>query len=72
MAEITIKFNLPDGQEQALIEEFATFHGWTGEGTAAAYAKKVVSEVIRESIKNSRQQKARKSALEAITVPEII
>ena len=71
MAEISIKLNLPDGQEQALITEFATFHGWTGEGTAAAHAKRVLAEVIRESIKNSRQQAAQNAAREAVVVPEI-
>lgn len=56
MANRTITFNLPDGQEDALILEFATFHGWTSDNgfTTAAWAKKVLAEVIKESIKNYR------------------
>lgn len=56
MANRTITFNLPDGQEDALILEFATFHGWTSDNgfTATAWVKKVLAEVIKESIKTNR------------------
>jgi uncharacterized membrane protein required for colicin V production len=71
MGTVNISFTLPDGEEQALITEFATFHGWIGEGTAAAHAKKVLAEVIRESIKHSREQQAQEVARVAVITPEI-
>ena len=73
MAEITIKFNLPDGQEAALIREFAEFHGWTeGNGTPAAYAKNILAETIRNSIKSSREIKAFDEARLSVTEVEVI
>lgn len=61
MAVRTISFNLPDGQEDELIVEFATFHGWTVESgvSAAVWVKAVLAEVIREGIKESRLDPAK-------------
>lgn len=57
MGNRTITFNLPDGREDALIEEFAAANGWeAGNGTPAAWAKKVLAGVIRDSIRSARQR----------------
>lgn len=71
MGVIQLSFSLPDGQETALIAEFATFHGWTGTGTASAYAKSVLAEVIRTSIRNSREDAAQKTAQQSVVTPVI-
>lgn len=69
--EVSIKFQLPDGQENALIAEFATFHWWTGEGKAGDYAKGVLAEVIKSSIIRSREEQAQKTAKESVVEPAI-
>ena len=67
MGNRSITFTLPDGREDALIQEFATANGWTvGNGTAAAWAKQVLAGVIRDSILSAR----RRAAMEAIPAVE--
>jgi hypothetical protein len=59
MADISIKFMLQDGQETALIREFATALGWIqGEVTAGAFAKKELASVIKNTIKEYRIRSA--------------
>lgn len=51
-----IPISLPDGQEDALIVEFATYEGWTAESgvTAGQYIKAKTAEMIKERIKRGR------------------
>jgi hypothetical protein len=64
MANVNIVISLPNGQETALIQEFAIYNGWTQDIgiTAAAHAKTIIAEVIRESIKHGRVRAAITSA----------
>lgn len=56
MAIRNIPVNLPDGQEDALIAEFSTYNGWDGQGSAAAYAKKIIAAAIVDSLKSGRKK----------------
>lgn len=68
MAVRNIPINLPNGQEDALITEYATYHGWTVENslTAPLYIKSMWAEAIREDLKDSRKTPAVKEVVDDI------
>lgn len=74
MAQLTLQITIPDGQQQAIIDDFAAAHGWTAQVenpdgsfspnpyTRQEFARRTVARFIKDSLRAYRASQAAETA----------